>query len=52
VDQKAIVAFDHMRFRVSYLEWAYKFIDIYAKLFKNDDVIETTDTSAKDIQHQ
>ena len=30
-----------MRFRVSYLEWAYKFIDIYAKLFKNDDVIET-----------
>jgi ribonuclease Z len=41
MDNKVLVAFDHMRFRISYLEWAYKFIDIYAKLFKNDDVIET-----------
>lgn len=36
-----------MRFRVSYLEWAYKFIDIYAKLFKNDDAFDTKEPEEK-----
>jgi len=35
-ENKIMVAFDHMRFKLSYLEWAYKFLDIYSKLFKND----------------
>ncbi len=45
MEAKTIVAFDHMRFRVSYLEWAYKFIDIYSKLFKNDDIIEVKENN-------
>lgn len=38
-----MVAFDHMRFKLSYLEWGYKFLDVYRKLFKNDDTIDSTD---------
>jgi hypothetical protein len=44
-----MVAFDHMRFKISYLEWAYLFLDIYAKLFTNDDVIETTESGAQEL---
>jgi hypothetical protein len=35
-----MVAFDHMRVRLSQFEWAYSMLDIYAKLFKNDDNTE------------
>jgi len=34
-----MVAFDHMRIKLSYFDWAYKMLDIYRKLFTNDDVI-------------
>lgn len=32
-----MVAFDHMRVKLSQFEWAYSMLDIYAKLFKNDE---------------
>lgn len=32
-----MVAFDHMRVKLSQFEWAYSMLDIYAKLFKNED---------------
>lgn len=35
-----MVAFDHMRFKLSYLEWAYKYLGIYGKYFNNDDQME------------
>ena len=46
VEHKVMVAFDHMRFKLSYLEWAYKFLDVYKRFFTNDDVIETTGPDA------
>jgi hypothetical protein len=33
-----MVAFDHMRIKLSYFDWAYKMLDIYKRLFNNDDV--------------
>lgn len=32
-----MVAFDHMRVKLSYLEWTYKLLGIYKKIFKNDE---------------
>lgn len=34
-----MVAFDHMRLKLSYFEWAYQVLDIYRKVFTNDDVL-------------
>ena len=34
-----MVAFDHMRIKLSYFEWAYNMLDIYRKLFNNDDIV-------------
>ena len=36
-ETKTMVAFDHMRVKLSQFEWAYSMLDIYAKLFKNDE---------------
>jgi hypothetical protein len=36
---KTMVAFDHMRIKLSYFEWAYNMLDIYRKLFNNDDIM-------------
>lgn len=38
-ETKTMVAFDHMRIKLSYFDWAYKMLDIYRKLFTNDDII-------------
>ena len=47
-ETKTMVAFDHMRVRLSQFEWAYSMLDIYAKLFKNDD---NTEEKASQIQN-
>jgi len=31
-----MMAFDHLRFKLSYLEWAYKFLPIFKNFFFND----------------
>jgi hypothetical protein len=36
-----MVAFDHMRIKLSYFEWAYKMLEVYRKLFTNDDTEPT-----------
>lgn len=41
-----MVAFDHMRLKLSYFEWAYEFMDIYSRLFTNDDNIEAGEAVA------
>lgn len=41
-----MVAFDHMRIRLSYFEWAYQLLDIYKKVFSNDDIFEDGYTGA------
>ena len=38
-ETKTMVAFDHMRIKLSQFEWAYKMLDIYKKLFNNDDIV-------------
>lgn len=37
---KTMVAFDHMRLKLSYFEWAYQLLDIYRRVFTNDDVLD------------
>jgi len=32
-----MVAFDHMRVKLSQFEWAYQMLDIYRKLFTNEE---------------
>jgi hypothetical protein len=44
-----LVAFDHMRVKISYLEWAYRFLDVYRKLFKNDETGEEEGERVNDI---
>jgi len=36
IDHKIMMAFDHLRFKLSYLEWAYKFLPIFKNFFFND----------------
>ena len=44
-----MVAFDHMRMKLSYFEWAYQLLDIYKKLFPNDDLAdENVDQSSEE----
>lgn len=43
---KTMMAFDHMRVRLSQFEWAYKLLDVYKRLFTNDDV-DAPSTGAK-----
>ena len=38
-ETKTMVAFDHMRVKLSQFEWAYHMLDIYKQLFTNDDVV-------------
>jgi ribonuclease Z len=38
LDNKCLVAFDHMRIRLSHLEWAYHITELYSKLLSNDDI--------------
>lgn len=40
IETKTMVAFDHMRIKLSYFDWAYKMLDVYKKLFRNDDIVE------------
>ncbi|CDW79345.1 zinc phosphodiesterase elac [Stylonychia lemnae] len=42
-EHRIMVAFDHLRFKLSYLEWAYKFLPIYSNFFTN----ESTDSEAQ-----
>lgn len=42
-----MVAFDHMRVKLSKFEWAYSMLDIYAKLFKNDEQEDKTSSGGQ-----
>jgi hypothetical protein len=50
IENKVIVAFDHMRLKLSYLEWAYRFLDIYRKLFTNEDELNPKAPESKKEQ--
>jgi hypothetical protein len=39
-----MMAFDHMRVRLSQFAWAYKMLDVYKRLFTNDDLDENETT--------
>jgi hypothetical protein len=43
-----MVAFDHLRLKLSYFEWAYHLLDIYRKVFTNEDVISDIYTNEND----
>eukprot|EP00347_Sterkiella_histriomuscorum_P018145 403346620 len=45
IDSKIMVAFDHMRFKLSYLEWAYMYLDLYQRFFTNEEQIDTFEQS-------
>ena len=47
-----MVAFDHMRIKLSYFDWAYKMLDIYKKLFNNDDIIGDEGAEKGDAKKQ
>eukprot|EP00351_Strombidinopsis_sp_SopsisLIS2011_P004271 CAMPEP_0116871786 /NCGR_PEP_ID=MMETSP0463-20121206/2278_1 /TAXON_ID=181622 /ORGANISM="Strombidinopsis sp, Strain SopsisLIS2011" /LENGTH=39 /DNA_ID= /DNA_START= /DNA_END= /DNA_ORIENTATION= len=32
-----MITFDHMRVKLSHLEWAYKFIQLYRELISNEE---------------
>jgi len=34
METKTLIAFDHMRFEIKNLEWAYSLVDIYRKLLQ------------------
>jgi len=34
---KGMIAFDHMRLRLSGFEWTWQLLDVYEKCFKNDE---------------
>lgn len=36
-ETKTMVAFDHMRVKLSQFEWAYQMLDLYRQLFTNED---------------
>lgn len=49
---KTMVAFDHMRVKLSYFEWAYTMLDVYKKFFTNDDEVNTYGSSSKKNQEE
>ncbi len=51
-ETKTMVAFDHMRIKLSYFDWAYKMLDIYKKLFNNDDIIGDEGAEKGDAKKQ
>ncbi len=36
-ENKTMVAFDHMRLKLKHFEYAYELLELYKKLFKNDE---------------
>ena len=53
IDNKTLVAFDHMRVSMSQLEWAYAMVTIYGKMLSNDEETITeggTEEETKDGQ--
>ena len=37
IQNKALIAFDHMRVTIGNLEWAYQMVHLYSKLLSNDE---------------
>lgn len=42
-----MVAFDHMRMKLSQFEWAYHMLEIYRKVFTNDENLDQPLSSNK-----